>query len=542
MKVLVLNCGSSSLKFKLFRMDTAEPVAAGLVERIGAPEAALVFRAPGREDVKEQVDAPDHEQAIDLVLNTLAHPHRGVLDDIREIDAVGHRVVHGAATFTMPTLIDEAVLLKIKECIPFAPLHNPANVRGIEASLYLMPFARQVAVFDTAFHQTLEPEAYLYALPWEWHERRGIRRYGFHGTSHGYVSRKAAEFLGRRLDELRMVTCHLGSGASVAAVDGGRSVDTSTGFTAVEGLVMGTRPGDIDPGILPVVMEQDGLTPREMTSILNKECGLLALSGGDNDVRVIEEKAAAGSARHELALKVFARRVKKYIGAYAAVMGGLDTLVFTAGIGENSPRVRSMVCDGLEFLGIAIDPAANEANSARISRGRTDVLVIPTDEELAIALEVARVLGAERRPDAAAARPARPGGEGAAARRILTVDDNPDMRETIAAVLETEGYRVYQAATMREGIEVAAQVLPDLILLDVMMEDISAGFRFAKELREAEKARGGRRIPILLVTGVETVTDLKFRDRVGTDTLPVDGFLEKPVDPDLLLEKVKALL
>jgi acetate kinase len=548
MKVLVLNCGSSSLKFRLFEMDTLDLMAAGMVERIGAPEAALIYRVPGRDDFEKPVEAASHETAIDLVLRALAHPDMGVVGDIHEIGAVGHRVVHGAAAFTMPTLIDEAVLLKIRECIPFAPLHNTANVQGIEASLYLISFARQVAVFDTAFHQTLEPEAFLYALPYEWYENRGIRRYGFHGTSHGYVSGEAADILGRRIEDLKMITCHLGSGASVAAIDGGRSVDTSTGFTAVEGLVMGTRPGDIDSGIVPVVMAQDGLTPDEMTSILNRESGLRALTGGDNDVRVIEEKAAAGSHRHEVALKVFARRVKKYIGAYAAVMGGLDCLVFTAGIGENSPRVRSMVCEGLEFLGIELDRARNRSNSTRISRGATDVLVVPTDEELAIALEVVKVLEGE--PEPQAIRPAtevESAGRGAdrrgrAARRILTVDDNPDIRETIAAILETEDYEVHQAATMKEGIGLVAEVGPDLILLDVMMEDISAGFRFAKELRELERVRHGRRIPILMVTGVESVTDLRFRHRVGTDALPVDGFLEKPIDPELLLRKVKELM
>jgi acetate kinase len=538
MMILVLNCGSSSVKFRLFQMEDQELRAGGLVERIGSKEAALVYRLPGKDESRTPVKAQDHEQAIDLVLKTLCHPEWGVLDDIHKIDAIGHRVVHGAETFTEPALINEAVLMKIKECIRFAPLHNPPNISGIEASLYLVPFARQIAVFDTAFHQTMPPEAYVYALPYQWYEKRGIRRYGFHGTSHRYVAQRAARIMGRATEDLKIITCHLGNGASIAAVDGGRSVDTSMGFTPVEGLVMGTRCGDIDPSLPLHIMEEEGLTPEEMDSIINKKSGLLGITGDDNDLRTIEEKAASGSERHRLALKVFARRVKKYIGAYAAVMGGVDCVVFTAGIGENSSTVRQMICEGLQFLGVELDKAGNDRSELQISTGTTRVLVIPTDEELAIAHEVLAVLDREAQTEVTT---------GAvrvetSAKKILTIDDDPDIRSALKAILESANYRCFQAATMREGLKMISDVKPDLILLDVMMEDISAGFRLAKQLREAEKAPTARRTPILMVTGVEKVTSLRFRDRVGTASLPVDGFLEKPVEPEILLKKVKEVL
>jgi acetate kinase len=538
MTVLVLNCGSSSVKFRLFDMAQERTMAGGIVERIGSEEAALIYRKPRAVETRESVQAKDHNQAIDLVLKTLSDPDRGVLDNITNIDAVGHRVVHGGETFTQPALIDEAVLSKIKDCQRLAPLHNPPNISGIEASLFLIPFARQIAVFDTAFHQTMKPEAFVYALPYEWYEQRRIRRYGFHGTSHHYVSRKAAAILERHLEDLRIVTCHLGNGASVCAVNRGKSVDTSMGFTPVEGLVMGTRCGDIDASIPLHVMVEDKLSPDQIDSVLNKRSGLLGITGGDNDLRTIEEKAALGSPRHTLALRIFTRKVRKYIGAYATVMGGLDCVVFTAGIGENSPVVREMVCGGLQFLGIEIDEVANRKNSSRIGRGETEVLVIPTDEELAIAEEVEAVLASESTVD----EPPGVSRRDASTAAILTVDDDPDVQDFMKMVLEAAGYTCFQATTMKQGIKMVPEVRPDLIILDIMMEDISAGFRFAKELRSVETGAGGKPIPILIVSAVEKVTDLKFQDRVGTDTLPVDGFLGKPVKPETLLKKVKDII
>ncbi len=538
MRVLVLNCGSSSVKFRLFRMEDEQLLASGIAERIGSPEAALVYRVPGRDGHRQKVRADDHKQAINLVLDQLSDPDHGVVKDIHEIDAIGHRVVHGGETFTEPVLINEAVLSKIKECRRFAPLHNPPNISGIEASLFLIPFARQVAVFDTAFHQSMKPEAFVYALPYEWYDKRRIRRYGFHGTSHHYVSLKAAQVLGKPIEDLRIITCHLGNGASVCAVKGGKSVDTSMGFTPVEGLVMGTRCGDVDVSVPLHVMEEDGLAPAQIDDILNKRSGLFGITGGDNDLRTIEDKAASGSHRHRLALAIFTRKVKKYIGAYAAILGGIDCLVFTAGIGENSPTVRRMVCEGLEFLGIRIDEAANGESREQIGRGEAAVLVIPTDEELAIAEEVASVLGEEGKTDEPVETPA----ADIRTKRILAIDDDPDIHEYLAAVLGQAGYACFHANTMRQGIKMVSEVRPDLIILDVMMEDISAGFRFAKEVRSAEAGGTAKPVPILMVSGVEQVTDLTFHDRVGTGTMPVDGFLEKPVEPDVLLKKVSEMI
>lgn len=395
MKVLVLNCGSSSLKFRIYQMDREELLAGGLVERIGFDDARMVYRPVGRKPLEQTLPVKDHEKAIDLVLQTLIHPETGILENILEIEAVGHRVVHGGEEFTGSVAINEAVLERIKGCVKFAPLHNPPNISGIQASFWLIPFARQVAVFDTAFHQTMGPEAFIYGLPYEWYEVHRIRRYGFHGTSHQFVAHKAAEILEKSFKSLKIVTCHLGNGSSITAVRHGESVDTTMGFTPLEGLVMGTRCGDIDPAIPLHRMEEDQLTPAQMDALLNKKSGLAGITGGDNDLRTIEEKAGNGSERHQLALEVFTRRIKKYIGAYAAVMGGIDALVFTAGIGENSDTVRRMVCEGLEFLGIEMNETANRNHETRISDGRTRVLVIPTNEELAIAEEVIQVLERE---------------------------------------------------------------------------------------------------------------------------------------------------
>jgi len=395
MKVLVLNCGSSSAKFQLFETHGMKYIAGGLVERIGFQDAGLAYYTRSGENIKNSLHVQNHEKAIDLILKTICHPEYGDLDNIHQIEAVGHRVVHGGETFTGSVLIDEAVLRKMKDCIRFAPLHNPPTIQGIRASRHLIPFARQVAVFDTAFHQSLEPHAYIYALPYEWYNKYGVRRYGFHGTSHRFVANRAAQIVGRPIEELKVITCHLGNGSSIAAVDGGKCVDTSMGFTPLEGIVMDTRCGDIDPAIPLYIMEEEGLTPAQMDTILNKECGLRGITGGDNNLRTIEDKAEAGSEPHRLALKIFAHRVKKYIGAYAAVMGGVDIIVFTAGIGENSSTLRRMSCEGLSFLGIEIADADNRNNETIISKGKILILVIPTNVELAIAQQVESVLKRE---------------------------------------------------------------------------------------------------------------------------------------------------
>lgn len=398
MKILVLNCGHSSVKFRLFNTEKMEHLIGGHIDRIGSRESSSISQVPMYKEKRMSLLVKGHKQALDIILKEICNQEYGIIESICDIDAVGHRVVHGGEAFTGSVLIDEAVFRKIKACIRFAPLHNPPNIEGIRTSLYLIPFARQVAVFDTAFHQSMEDHVYTYALPYEWYEERGIRRYGFQGTSHKYVAHRAAQMLGKPIEELRLVICHLGNGSSITAVKEGKSIETSMGFTPLEGMVMGTRCGDIDPAIPLHIMKEDDLTPAQMDRILNKKSGLFGLTGGDSDLRTIEEKAEAGSERHRLALKIVAHRIKKYIGAYAAVLGGLDGVVFTAGIGENSSTVRRMSCEGLSFLGIEIDPTDNENNEILISRGKTSVLVIPTNEELAIAHEVVEVLAKEKEP------------------------------------------------------------------------------------------------------------------------------------------------
>lgn len=392
MKILVLNCGSSSLKFQLYDMDDEQVLIRGIVENIGADQSGLKYELPGRAKVKEPCDVDSHESAIKLVQETLCDPEHGCIKSIHEVDAIGHRVVHGGESFTGSVLVSEAVLQKLKDCIRFAPLHNPPNIKGIEASLWQFPFARQAAVFDTAFHQTMEPHSYIYALPYEWYKKKGIRRYGFHGTSHDFVAKEAASFLQRSIEELKIITCHIGSGASMAAVNGGKSVDTSMGFTPLEGMVMATRCGDIDPAIPLFLIESEDISSEEMDAVLNKKSGIAGLTDGENNMMIVEQKAKAGDKRHMLALRIQTYRVKKYIGAYAAAMGGVDCVVFTAGVGENSAFFRSLACEGMGFLGIEIDEIKNRNNERLISSGDTAVLVIPTNEELAIARETAMVL------------------------------------------------------------------------------------------------------------------------------------------------------
>jgi acetate kinase len=396
MNVLVLNCGSSSVKFQLLNPARKKPLAKGLIERVGKRNALLTYQSEGKSEIKEVLEVSNHDAAIRLALSTLLHPSYGAISDQSEIDAVGHRVVHAGEEFQDSVLIDEEVIETIRSCIKFAPLHNPHNLRGIEVAMELLPGVPEVAVFDTAFHQRMPAEAYTYALPISAYRRLGIRRYGFHGTSHRYVAEVASEKLGKPLEKLRLITCHLGNGASIAAVKGGVSVETSMGFTPLEGLVMGTRSGDLDPAIVLHLMEREGLSGDEVNAILNKKSGLLGLSGVSNDMREVLREADEGNADARLAVDVFCHRARKYVGAYAAVMGGLDALVFTGGIGENAAPVRAQICEGLDFLGIRVSEAKNKRNAADVSAGKTPVLVIGTNEELAIARDTRRVVAAPK--------------------------------------------------------------------------------------------------------------------------------------------------
>jgi len=398
MKVLVLNSGSSSIKYQLFNMEDESVLARGIVERIGIADSFLEQENIEGEEILWQEDVPDHSRGISLVIDALQDEEKGVLKDMDEINALGHRVVHGGEKFADSVLITSEVVEKIEEVSDLAPLHNPPNLAGIKECQKLMPDKPQVGVFDTAFHQTMPEEAYIYALPYEYYQKYGIRRYGFHGTSHKFVSRRAAELMDKNLEELKIITCHLGNGASVAAVDRGRSVDTSMGLTPLEGLVMGTRCGDIDPAIVPFLQKKEGLEPEEVDSIMNKESGLLGISGISNDSRDVSEAAQQGNKRARLAEKVFNYRVKKYIGAYAAAMGGTDAIVFTAGIGENDGAIRAAILENLEFLGFKLDESKNNARGAEVEistpGSRVKVFVIPTNEELVIARDTAKIVEA----------------------------------------------------------------------------------------------------------------------------------------------------
>ena len=395
MKILVINCGSSSLKYQLFDMDNEEVLAKGLVERIGIEGSQIKHTKTGMDSIVTVTPIPDHKVGIKLVLDALLDKAHGVLSSLGELSAVGHRVVHGAEDFASSVRLDPKVMAALKECVPLAPLHNPANIMGIEAVTDALPSIPQVCVFDTAFHQTMPQHAFIYGVPYGYYEKYRVRRYGFHGTSHYFVSRRAAEMLDRPIEKLKIVTCHLGNGSSITAVDGGRSMDTSMGFTPLAGVLMGTRSGDVDPALLPFIAQAEKLDMKEIDSLLNKKSGLLGVSGISSDLRDIEAAADKGEKRAKLALDVLTYGVKKYIGAYAAAMGGLDALVFTAGVGENSATVRSMVCQGMDFLGIKIDAQKNDVRGkeADISAGesRVRVLVIPTNEELMIARDTKRL-------------------------------------------------------------------------------------------------------------------------------------------------------
>ena len=395
MNILVINAGSSSLKYQLLNPETQQVLAKGLCERIGI-DGKFTYKPEGKTAIKEaDVAMPTHNEAIKAVLDALVDPANGVIGSMKEIDAVGHRVVHGGEKFAKSVLITDEVMAAIEECNPLAPLHNPANIIGIKACQSLMPGTPMVAVFDTAFHQTMPPAAYMYALPYEYYEKDKVRRYGFHGTSHKYVTQRAAAMLGKPIEQLRLISCHLGNGSSIAAVDGGKSIDTSMGFTPLAGLPMGTRCGDIDAGILQYLMNKYGMDIDKMLNVLNKKSGVEGLSCVSSDFRDLENAAAEGNEKAELAQKKFAYEVRKYVGAYAAAMGGVDAVIFTAGVGENDKAIRAMVCQGLDFMGLKLDEAANDVRGkeAVISAADSKVkaLLIPTNEELMIAIDTAEL-------------------------------------------------------------------------------------------------------------------------------------------------------
>ncbi len=396
MKVLVLNCGSSSLKYQLFSMTNEEVLAKGLVERIGIEGSRIKHSKTGMDAVTINATIPNHKVAIRMVLDALLDASHGVISSLGELKAVGHRVVHGGEKFAGSVLINHEVIAALQECVPLAPLHNPANLMGIEAMTEALPNIPQVGVFDTAFHQTMPSHAYMYGVPYHYYEKYRVRRYGFHGTSHYYVSQRTAELLGKPVDHLKIVTCHLGNGSSVTAVKNGHSIDTSMGFSPLPGVIMGTRCGDVDPTLLFYLAEQEGLDSKALAHILNKESGIQGISGVSSDLRDVEEAAAAGNSRAKLAEEMLYYGIRKYIGAYAAAMGGIDALVFTAGIGENSVVAREKVCAGLEFLGIKIDAEKNKVRGKeRIvssDDARVSVLVVPTNEELVIARDTKRII------------------------------------------------------------------------------------------------------------------------------------------------------
>ena len=396
MKILVINAGSSSLKYQLLDPEKQQVLAKGLCERIGI-DGRFTYKPEGKEPIKDaEVAMPTHSEAIQTVLNALVDPANGVISSMDEIDAVGHRVVHGGEKFAKSVLITDEVMAAIEECNPLAPLHNPANIIGIKACQTLMPKTPMVAVFDTAFHQTMPALAYTYALPYEFYTEDKVRRYGFHGTSHKYVTARAAAMLGKPIQELKLISCHLGNGSSITAVDGGRSVDTSMGFTPLAGLPMGTRSGDLDAGILEYLMHKHGYDIDKMLNILNKKSGVEGISGVSSDFRDLETAAKEGNDRAQLALDVFAYSVKKLIGSYAAAMGGVDAVIFTAGVGENDPGTRAKAVAGLEFMGIQIDPEKNNVRGKEVdvaaAGSRARVLVIPTNEELMIAQDTAALV------------------------------------------------------------------------------------------------------------------------------------------------------
>jgi acetate kinase len=389
MKILVINCGSSSLKFQLIDSETEAVICKGLCERIGIDGSQIVYTPEGKDKITKVEPMPDHNRAIELVIEALTNDENGVVS-LDEIGAVGHRIVHGGEKFTKSVVIDEEVIKAIEEVSDLAPLHNPANLIGIRACQKVMPGVPMVAVFDTAFHQTMPEEAYLYGLPFSYYEKYGIRRYGFHGTSHSYVSKRAAEILGKDSKDLKIIVCHLGNGASVSAVDGGKCIDTSMGLTPLEGLIMGTRTGDIDPSVVEFIMKKENSTVADVTNLLNKKSGVFGLSNElSSDFRDLEDAYVEGNEGAKRAVDTFCYRVLKYIGSYTAAMGGVDCICFTAGVGENSGFVRKIVCNRLGFIGATLDEEANKVRGKeQVISGpdsKVTLMVVPTNEELAIA-------------------------------------------------------------------------------------------------------------------------------------------------------------
>ncbi|MBU5668948.1 acetate kinase [Peptoniphilus sp. MSJ-1] len=398
MNVLVINCGSSSLKYQLIDMSNEEVKAKGLVERIGIEGSRIKHETIGKE--KETIETPmkDHKIALELVMDSLTNEDYGAIKSLDEISAVGHRVVHGGEDFAQSVIIDDKVLKAIEDNVEIAPLHNPPNIMGIKACQKLLPNVKQVAVFDTAFHQTMPAESYIYALPYEYYEKYRIRRYGFHGTSHKYITNRAAEMLGKDVNEVNLITCHLGNGSSICAVENGKSIDTSMGFTPLEGLAMGTRCGDLDPAILPFLMEKENLSPDEINNVINKKSGVLRISGVSSDFRDIEAARDEGNERAALALNIFEKRVRGYIGNYFTELDHVDGIVFTAGVGENSIEMRESICAGLKSLGIEIDKERNnvrgEDKLISSDNSKVKVFVIPTNEELMIARDTKELVEA----------------------------------------------------------------------------------------------------------------------------------------------------
>ena len=395
MKIFVVNCGSSSIKYQLIDMADESVIAKGLVERIGIEGSVLTHTPAGKDKVRLESSIPNHVDGIKKVLAALVDPNYGVIKSMDEIGAVGHRVVHGGEIFNQSVVITDEVLKQIEALSDMAPLHQPANLAGIRACQEVMPGTPQVAVFDTAFHQTMPPVAYMFGVKYEEYKDCGIRKYGFHGTSHKYVSGVAAAMLGKDIKDTKIITCHLGNGSSITAVDGGKSVDTSMGFTPLDGVLMGTRTGSIDPAVVPVLMQKKGLDAAGVDKYMNKECGVLGVSGVSSDFRDLEDAAAKGNERAKLALDMFCYQVKRYIGAYAAAMGGVDAIVFTAGVGENDIHTRQQVCEGLEFLGVKLDAERNnvrgKATEISAADSKVKVFLIPTNEELAIAQDTLRL-------------------------------------------------------------------------------------------------------------------------------------------------------
>lgn len=396
MNILVLNCGSSSVKYKLIEIKANKVLAEGGIEKIGLPDAFIKFKF-GNEKIQQDLDINDHVGAIKSILDNLTSKEYGCIKDFKEIDAVGHRVVHGGEKFNKSVLINDEVIAKIKECYGIAPLHNPVNIAGIDAINEVLPEVPQVGVFDTAFHQTMPAKSYMYALPYKYYAEDGVRRYGFHGTSHRYVSQRVCEFLGVEPKGKKIITCHVGNGGSITAVKDGKSIDTSMGLTPTEGLMMGTRCGDVDPGALIFLMDKHNLNSKDMLNVVNKESGLAGVSGVSSDMREITAAAKQGNEKAILSLEMYEQRITKYVGAFAAVMGGVDIIVFTGGVGEHQSSTRANVCKPLRFMGVEIDNAANDANNGdegiiSTPNSAVKVVVIPTDEEYMIAKDTEAII------------------------------------------------------------------------------------------------------------------------------------------------------